>query len=310
MDYAPLYADIADGPVSGRALWVTAQDGVRLRIAVWPDGERGTVLLFPGRTEYVEKYGRAAQDLGQRGYATVTIDWRGQGLADRPLPDPNMGHVATFTEYQQDVAAMLALARDLNLPEPFYLIGHSMGGAIGLRALTEGLTVRAAAFSAPMWGIQLARMMQPLAWLLRQTPGAFGQSLRYAPGTGPITYTAEAPFEDNVLTTDREMYHYMQMQVTAQPSLALGGPSIHWVREALVECHALASTASPDLPTVTFLGTRESVVDPVPILRRMPGWPGGQLEMVAGAQHEVMMEQIATRARFFDAAAALFDANH
>jgi len=44
---------------------------------------KGTVLLFPGRTEYIEKYGPAAADFLARGFATVVIDWRGQGLADR-----------------------------------------------------------------------------------------------------------------------------------------------------------------------------------------------------------------------------------
>ncbi len=69
---------------------------------------KGTVLLFPGRTEYIEKYGRAARDLYQRGFATLTVDWRGQGLADRMLEDARIGHVHYFTDYQKDVAAMIA----------------------------------------------------------------------------------------------------------------------------------------------------------------------------------------------------------
>ena len=35
-----------------------ADDGVTLRLAHWPaaSDSRGGVLLFPGRTEYIEKY--------------------------------------------------------------------------------------------------------------------------------------------------------------------------------------------------------------------------------------------------------------
>ena len=58
--------------------------GVRIRVGLWHrQGPAGTVLLFPGRTEYVEKYGRTARLLAARGLATLVIDWRGQGIADR-----------------------------------------------------------------------------------------------------------------------------------------------------------------------------------------------------------------------------------
>ncbi|MEY4305747.1 MAG: hypothetical protein RIT52_1922, partial [Pseudomonadota bacterium] len=76
---APFHAKLADGPAGGYARWLQAADGVQLRVGVWPEGgTKGTVFLLPGRTEYIEKYGRAASDLAQRGYATVSIDWRGQ----------------------------------------------------------------------------------------------------------------------------------------------------------------------------------------------------------------------------------------
>lgn len=104
------------------------------------------MLLFPGRTEYVEKYGPAAGELAARGYATLTVDWRGQGLADRPLKDANTGHVARFSDYQKDIAALLDHAVREKLPKPWFLLTHSMGGAIGLRALYNALPVKAVAF--------------------------------------------------------------------------------------------------------------------------------------------------------------------
>jgi lysophospholipase len=76
LDNAPLYSDVAEGPEGGKAYWVTARDGVRLRVAAWAKGTKGTVLLMPGRTEYVEKYGRIAGDLAAEGFAMMAIDWR------------------------------------------------------------------------------------------------------------------------------------------------------------------------------------------------------------------------------------------
>ena len=122
----------ADGPEGGYARWLQASDGVQIRVGVWPcSGAKGTVFLMPGRTEYIEKYGRAATDLAQRGYATVSIDWRGQGLADRPLDAQLTGHVDDFGEYQLDMDAVLTCARAEGLPEPWFMLAHSMGGCIG-----------------------------------------------------------------------------------------------------------------------------------------------------------------------------------
>jgi len=305
---APFYDDVAGAPGGGQCRFLTAADGVRLRVAHWrPEGgAKGTVLLFPGRTEYIEKYGPAAAEMLARGYALATIDWRGQGLADRALPDASTGHVARFTDYQKDVAAFLAYARSAKLPAPFFLMAHSMGGQIGLRALFEGLPVRAAAFSAPMWGIRMHPGLRPVAWAASTIATLSGRGSAYAPGTRPLTYMLETTFDDNVLTRDAPMFAWLRRQAEAHPDLVLGGPSLQWLNEALRDCLALSRRASPDLPCFTMLGTRERVVDPARIHQRMARWPKGTLEMAEGAEHEVMMERAEVRARFFDQAAALF----
>lgn len=310
MSDAPLYCLADEAPVGGHATWLTTPDGVRIRVAVWqPTGAKGTVVLLPGRTEYIEKYGRSAVDLASRGYATLTVDWRGQGLADRPLADRMTGHVAEFSDYQTDLDAVMAFARKSGLPEPFYLMAHSMGGCIGLRALMRGLPVKAAAFSAPMWGILMAAWMRPVATAVSTAARWFSLANRYAPGTGPSTYVVDSPFVGNTLTTDAEMWDYMRRQAIAHPELSLGGPSLGWLNTALAECHALSLLASPDCPTLCALGTAEKIVDVAPVHARMTAWPRGRLDLYAGSEHEVMMERPPTRTRFFDDAAALFGQN-
>ena len=307
---APFYAEVADGPPGGRAVWLHAADGVRLRAGLWPlQGARGTVLLLPGRTEYVEKYGRAAADLAERGYATASLDWRGQGLADRAMADRMVGHVGDFAEYQQDFAALVAACNAENMPKPYFMLAHSMGGCIGLRALIRGAPVQAAAFSAPMWGILIGAWMRPVALILTRAARWFSFDQRYAPGTGPSTYVVDAPFAGNTLTSDPAMWDHMKHQALAHPDLALGGPSFGWLKAALTECHALTLLASPALPVYCALGLAEKIVDTGPVHRRMAQWPGAGFDLVEGAEHEVMMERPATRARFFDRATALFDAH-
>ena len=94
MESAPFFSTIADGPEDGAAWWLNTEDGVRIRVGLWNrDAPSGTVLLFPGRTEYIEKYGRTARLLADRGLATLAIDWRGQGIADRLVEDPATGQL-------------------------------------------------------------------------------------------------------------------------------------------------------------------------------------------------------------------------
>ncbi len=308
---APYFHDIAEGPGGVRAFWLRTSDGVRIRSAIWPapGAAKGTVFLLPGRTEYSEKYGRTAGDLAARGYAMVSVDWRGQGLADRPAHEPMVGHVGDFAEYQADLAAVIGLAHAQGLPEPWYLMAHSMGGAIALRCLMGDHPFKAAAFSAPMWGILMAAWMRPVAQALSTASRWFSFDDRFVPGTKARTYVLEQAFAGNTLTTDAEMWDYMRRQAQAHPELSLGGPSLGWLKAALVECAQLSGMPAPDFPVMTALGTAEKIVDVGPVHARMASWAKGRLALYPGAEHEVLMERAATRGRFVDEAADLFAAH-
>jgi lysophospholipase len=301
MEPAPFFDDITTGPDGGQAWWIKARDGVRLRVALWPlKKAKGTVLLFPGRTEYIEKYGPTARDLAACGYATLTIDWRGQGLADRLVANPMAGHVQNFTDYQMDVAAMLEAAEKLDLPKPYHLLAHSMGGCIALRSLHEGLPVQTATFSAPMFRIGMAAYMRPFAWAMSWGSRFVGLGHKIAPGTSRESYVLVEPFETNMLTTDRDMYQNLIDQTRAQPGLGLAGPSLRWLYMSLVEGRALARMTSPDVPCLTLLGSDEEIVDVPAIKERMAHWPSSRFEIIEGGKHELLMDTPETRARVMD----------
>lgn len=287
---APYHYDVAEGPEDAFAVWLMTTDEVRVRAAVWPTGTKGTILLFNGRTECVEKYGRTASIFAAHGFAMASLDWRGQGLSDRLTPDPNLGHVRHFLDYQRDVATLVTLLRDQGLPEPWYLIGHSMGGAIGLRALLNELPVRAALFSAPMWGIAMSPLTRPFAWGAGWLARQIGLAARYAPSTVPALYLTTAAFDHNDLTHDPEIWDYMVRQVSDYPALGLGGPSLHWLHEALIEMRDLMQSPPPSLPVLTGLGSDERIVDPAPIRKYVTGWDGAQMVEFQDARHELLME--------------------
>ena len=309
MTPAPFHQLAGDALAPAQAFWLRADDGVRLRACLWQPDEgpqTGTVLLFPGRTEYVEKFAPFAARLTAAGLNVLAIDWRGQGLSDRLQDDPRPGHIGDFSDYQRDVVELVVTATDLDLPRPWHLLGHSMGGCIGLAALYHELPVATAAFSAPMWGINLRQMPRGMAMGLAYIAGRLGRGGRAAAGTGGSgTYVLDEAFSANLLTTDAAEWSRMVREADAWPDLTLGGASFDWVSRALNECTRLAALPSPEgMPMLVSLGSGELVVSAGAIRDRAGRWDGAQLLELDGARHEVMMERPALRDAFL---AALLD---
>lgn len=300
MTSAPLYSTMAEAPPDGKAIWIEASDGVRLRLALWQEGAKGTVLLFTGRTEFIEKYGRVVGEFRRRGFATAVIDWRGQGLSDRLLPNRQLGHVDEFEDYQRDVAAMLAAVMEFDLPRPYFLIAHSMGGTIGFRSLRGVLPVKKAVFTSPLWGLRMDPLIRPIVQAVAAGTKTVGMGAEFAPGTGPDNYIRTHGFADNSLTSDADTFAYLERQIAANPGLTIGGPSIHWLYEALNETRFVSKASAPCQKTLCLMGSDETVVDPRAVVQRMESWPSGALEIIKGGRHELLMETPEIRQQTFD----------
>ena len=305
---APFHLDVAEAPAGAAAYWLTASDGMRLRAVVWQGGRRGTAVVFPGRSEFAEKYGRVIGELVARELSVVVIDWRGQGLSDRFRGKAMLGHVEDFRTYQHDVAALLALEAALDLPAPRYLVAHSMGGCIGLRTLLERGEFSGAVFSAPMWQLQMKVATRELTAKVTHLANAVGLGARLMPGARakptPIAYG----FERNVLTSDRDVFGWCLNQITAHPELAIGGPSMQWTYAALEEMARLYVAPLPKIPMLVLMGTEETVVSPSVIRSQVAKMAEGELVMLEGARHEVFMEQPEIREQIWRRIDAFLDA--
>ena len=312
MEQAPFHQLEGDALPPARAFWARTEDDIRLRLAAWGvvGAPQGTVLLFPGRSEYIEKYATVAQELVAQGWAVLAVDWRGQGLSDRMTPGSRVGHVGDFADYQRDVVEMVVAATELDLPRPWHLLAHSMGGCIGLAALLNDLPVTSAAFSSPMWGIHLGQFPVRVALGLATTAGRLGRGGTSAFGTGRATgtYVLDHGFSTNLLTSDAGEWARFVREAAAWPQLTLAGASFDWVAAALKECARLAALPSPDLPALIAVGGRERIVRPAAILDRAHRWPDAQLLQIPDARHELMMEAPAIRDTFLTAALDLFAA--
>ena len=125
---------------------------------------RGTVCVFQGRGEFIEKYFEVVADLRRRGFAVATMDWRGQGGSARMLSNRSKGYVRSFADYDQDLAHFM---KEIVLPDcqpPYIALAHSMGGNILLRnASLPGSWFSRMVLSAPMIDIARERLGAPRA---------------------------------------------------------------------------------------------------------------------------------------------------
>ena len=78
------------------------------------------------------------RDARARGFAVAILDWRGQGLSERALPNARKGHVHDFSEYDRDLEAFMKEIVLPDCPPPLFALGHSMGAAVLIRSAQHG----------------------------------------------------------------------------------------------------------------------------------------------------------------------------
>lgn len=283
-------------------------DGATLRFARWhpPAGRKGTVCVFTGRAEFIEKYFETVRDLRARGFAVAMIDWRGQGHSSRRLRDPRKGYVGNFADYETDVETFV---REIVLPDcppPHYALAHSMGGAVMLRLAHRGrrwfdrIVVTAPMIGLPGWQGSASARLAVRALRL----AGFGG--RYVPGGGSQFYGMEN-FIDNPFTSDPVRHARTAAILAEDPTLGLGAPTVAWADCAL---RAMKEFSSPDFPSrirqplLMLTSGMDNVVSSAASEAFAYYLRGGSQLVIAGARHEILQEQDRYRSQFW----AAFDA--
>ena len=298
-------SSIPDGAVTGK---ITTPDGVELRFARWasPAGAKGTVCVFGGRGEFIEKYFETARELQARGFAVATMDWRGQGHSSRKLPDPRKGHVESFAEFEIDVEAFMRQVVLADCPPPYYALAHSMGGAALLRVAHSGKRwFERTVLVSPMIDFPGARASLPVRILMR-TLRLAGFGSCYVPGSN-IDRARASDFIENPLTSDPLRYARNVSIVEQDPAIGIGPPTVAWLDAAFATVVAFRAADYPsriDQPVLMVAAGGDSVVSAAAIKEFAMRLPAATHRMIEGARHEILQEQDGYRAQFW----AAFDA--
>jgi lysophospholipase len=283
-------------------------DGAELRFARWSPttGRKGTVCVFTGRSEMIEKYFETVRDLQDRGFVVAMIDWRGQGHSSRRLRDPRKGYVRDFADYEIDVETFVQQVVLPDCPPPFFALAHSMGGTVLLRTAFAGKRwFDRVVLSAPMIDLPGRATSFPVRALLRSMRLA-AQGGRYVPGGNDIL-SGTGPFLDNPVTSDPVRYARNAAILDEDPTLGIASPTVAWADTAFRAMHTFRATNYPSQirqPILMLAASNDSVVSTSAIEEFAYHLRAGSHLVIAGSKHEILQEQDRYREQFW----AAFDA--
>lgn len=284
------FLDVGEGSLIRHAYWTT-------------DNPKGSILLLPGFSEFIEKYVEVADDLTERGYAVHCVDWRSQGLSSRSVADRHKVHIESFDQYLSDLHRLVQVIIRADAPKPVYIVAHSMGGHIALRYLHDHpYAVSGAILSAPMVEINFTPAMKVLANLLTRVMPLIGMNDDYVVGSkryGPHRQV----FEGNRLTSDEYRFAAAHAEIAANPDLAIGGATYGWLSAAMRSCRILNGAGFPEAiksPIWIVGADADSVVSTAAQERFAARAPNASFHRIEDSRHEILMERDEIRGQFFD----------
>ena len=286
---------------SGAHFHFIEHDKLHLRVMLAPSGRaaaRGSVIFQPGRTEFIEKYFEVAEDLIQRGFAVIIIDPRGQGLSSRLLDDPMKSYVAQFEGYCDDLTFVVDAFKS-DLPRPHIVMGHSMGGTIGLQTILTGrLNPAACVFTAPMLELHdLDTPMMSAAVRFLSWAGMKYKNLPFQSGRSgkPV------PFRANKLTSDPNRYQLWATYFENHKRLRVGAPTFGWISASLRAMKFVNDNAEHlKIPALIIGCGADPIVKPASN-EDFAKLAGVDYVNIPGALHEILLERDEYRDQFWAA---------
>jgi lysophospholipase len=297
-------------PLGASSGYVEIRKGLRVRFASWQPvlrERRGTICIFPGRAEFIEKYFEAVGELRRRGFAVAILDWRGQGGSSRLTRNPLKGHINDFAEYEEDLAHFMKAVVLPDCPAPYFALAHSMSAMVLFSASTKrGCWFTRMVMTAPMVKIADLPMPEKLCRQIADGLTMFGFGKRLVPGDKE-RFHQHQPFEGNTLTSDRERFMRNLSVLQTAPELAIEAPTIGWLKAALETIRRVGAEKFPPrirVPVLMLAASDDRIVDSKAIEEYAARLRAGSQIVLRGSRHEILQERDSIREQFW----AAFDA--
>lgn len=272
---------------------------------VIPPKPDAIVIGLQGLSEFTEKYFEVAHDLLKHNIGFWMMDWQGQGKSDRHLPNPHKRYSDTFDE---DIADFHQFVTDHVKAEtgdtPLVMLGHSMGGNIGLRYLHRHPGVfSCAAFSAPMIGIHALKFIPNRISLILTKLFKMGAKKSYIFGGTDWHKDIRSPQDKARLSSDTTRNMVQDQWCLHDPDLQLGHVTFGWLHEANLSCVKLQQSdiaRNIQTPCLFGIASQDKLVDSGATQAFANHMPFAEKLILPNSQHEILMEQDHIRHRFFE----------
>ncbi len=133
------------GAIEHKESTIESSDHLHLFTQSWKTPfSKAVLIVVHGLKDHSSRYNSFAETLAANGYAVHSLDLRGHGKSEG-----ERAFVKSFDDYLDDLGLFFDQVRREESDKPFFLFGHSMGGAIALLySLTRNPNIKGLVLSA------------------------------------------------------------------------------------------------------------------------------------------------------------------
>ena len=232
-------------PVGWQWETFSPEAGIELRtgrVRSTASGSKGTILLIPGYTSMIDLYSDTVQNFFDDGYDVAGIEYRGQGLSHRDLPNPEKGHISSYGTLTSDIASYIEKLKADGAGD-IRVYASSMGGHLALRmAGIDQPDVEAYFLLTPMVKIETGAFPYNVARAIATFFSVTGLGDAFAPGQSAFVPGKEklgmtSPCMDNAKTAQVRDALYIRNE-----KYRVGGTTNQWVRLTMNSTDQISST--------------------------------------------------------------------
>lgn len=276
-------------------LTINAHDGMAISSAAFQlDKPKAVVQIVHGATEHKELYYDFAEFLHNHGYAVIISDHRGHGeTLNVTYP---YGHMNGVDEMIDDLYRVTEYAQEMYPDTPVYMLGHSLGLVLVRNYLQEHdneidklvMTGTANYIKNVNLGIFIGN------WATFYS-GAYGHST-LLDRIGGSTLYGELSYEDNWVTTDKEMYAELSADPLMKFAWTNSGALTVFEADSNMKKYDKYKLRNPDLEILSLTGTEdpitggeEGLADTEDTLKKI-GYSQITMKQYQGKLHAVLFE--------------------
>ncbi|WP_161525943.1 alpha/beta hydrolase [Trichococcus alkaliphilus] len=239
-------------------LAINAHDGMQLSTTMFTrDNPEAIVQILHGATEHKELYYNFAHFLNENGYAVIISDLRGHGkTVNRSYP---YGHMNSVDEVIDDVYRVTQYAKTTYPDKPLYIVGHSLGSILARCYLQKHdnevdklvMTGTARSIDKTKLGLFIGN------WATFYS-GAYNHSKILHLIGGSTIYKASS-FEENMVTTDRDLYEKMSADPLMHFTWTNNGALTMFEATSNLKQYKKYNMQNPKLEILSLSGTKDPV---------------------------------------------------